>query len=434
MKPTTLASLLPAALLSLSLAGCGGSDKNSSSTPTGSATGTLTDGPVAGVQYTTSSGVSGTTDSSGHFTYNPGDTVTFKIGNLTLGQVTAQGAAAIITPLQIAQAATGLDEAARATLVTNLLVLLQSLDSDSDASNGITIPAAVSTAINSTVAGSINLNADSATFAANSALSGLVATAGGTLVNPDDALAHFKAQFLKDLAGVYVLDGGDEEFIAIRFNDDGSYIMGEVGTPDDAGQSGIERGAINWNPATGEITATVTLDTNGEWGLSHIINERLFFSLNGNNLVITEDFDDESLADQITEFPRLEQSTGIVGTWALTRTEDADVNLGVQQFIFLANGKYLMIDPVGDDDYAEPDDPKCGDAGLEYGHYSFALGVLTASGILTDTNDCAGLRDSDTDDYAVFSGVTLDNTAGTLRDESGDLDLVHIRTQAPNET
>ena len=61
--------------------------------------GALSDSAIAGVAYSTSSGVTGVTDASGKYKYNVGDTVTFTLGTLTLGTVTATG---IISPVQLA--------------------------------------------------------------------------------------------------------------------------------------------------------------------------------------------------------------------------------------------------------------------------------------------------------------------------------------------
>ena len=70
---------------SLSLTACLG---DSSVDPTaGQLTGILSDSLVKGVSYTSSTGVSGTTGAGGEFKYAKGDTVTFKIGNVTLGAV-----------------------------------------------------------------------------------------------------------------------------------------------------------------------------------------------------------------------------------------------------------------------------------------------------------------------------------------------------------
>ena len=70
--------------------------------PVGSALGVFLDSPVQGLRYTTSpSNVTGVTNANGEFTYNPGDTVTFALGDLVLGSVPAQ---AEVTPLAVAQA------------------------------------------------------------------------------------------------------------------------------------------------------------------------------------------------------------------------------------------------------------------------------------------------------------------------------------------
>ena len=48
----------------------------------GALSGVFSDGPVQGVSFSTTSGVSGTTDAQGRFTYNAGDKVTFTLGAL----------------------------------------------------------------------------------------------------------------------------------------------------------------------------------------------------------------------------------------------------------------------------------------------------------------------------------------------------------------
>lgn len=399
------------------LAACGGGG-SSSSAPAGTATGTLSDSAVGGVAYSTSSGLTGTTDSQGHFNYKPGDTVTFKIGGLTLGAVTATGTGATITPLDIAQSVPGLTETQQQNMVTNLLVLLQTLDSDGNAENGISIDAAVGTALTDTVAGTIDLDAAPATFAGSTAVTDLAAVAGNPVVDAEAALAHFRAQFFKNAAGVYFADLGSNEVIAFRINSDGSYLMGEVAPEDEAGHPGIERGKVDWNPLTGELGGTdITLDTNGEWGLSHpLAGEKLYLSQNGSKLVIKTDFTDPAETDETLELSRLDNGSGIVGPWALNRGSLPANRLDVVQFLFLADGRYLMLDPVGDDEYSEPEDPKCGDAGIEFGRYSLTGGVFTASGVIADTNDCAGLHDSDVEGaaaYTQFDSVTIAN--GTLK-------------------
>jgi secreted PhoX family phosphatase len=70
------------------LSACGSSNDSP-----GTMTGILSDSYVKGVTYTTSSNLTGTTGTNGEFSYNSGDTVTFKIGSVTLGSVDMANAA-----------------------------------------------------------------------------------------------------------------------------------------------------------------------------------------------------------------------------------------------------------------------------------------------------------------------------------------------------
>jgi len=98
---------------------------------------TVIDGVIEGIAYSTSSGHSGFTDSKGNFQYQEGDSVTFKVGDVVLGEA---------TPEDLAQNAVFLQDMAdvsRADLndeyVENMAVFIQSLDKDDNADNGITI-------------------------------------------------------------------------------------------------------------------------------------------------------------------------------------------------------------------------------------------------------------------------------------------------------
>jgi secreted PhoX family phosphatase len=89
-------SMYLAVLGSLALAACGGSSNGDSTAATPAAnqlTGTLSDSAVKGVTYSSSSGISGSTGVNGEFKYAAGDTVSFKIGNVTLGSVNMASAA-----------------------------------------------------------------------------------------------------------------------------------------------------------------------------------------------------------------------------------------------------------------------------------------------------------------------------------------------------
>ena len=94
MKKIKYLGLSLIAATALGFSGCGSSGSSGSSSDT-TQTGTFVDAPVQGLNYSTAT-QSGVTDSSGHFKYKSGETVTFKIGNLTLGSLNAKKT---ITPL-----------------------------------------------------------------------------------------------------------------------------------------------------------------------------------------------------------------------------------------------------------------------------------------------------------------------------------------------
>jgi len=114
------------------LVGCGSSSSTDSSTDL--LTGYFIDSAVKGVDYKTTSGLSGTTDKFGRFKYKENDKVRLYIGNLLLGEV-APSEEGLVTPATL----TNGDEAKE----TLLLRTLQSLDADGNVSNGITIPQSV---------------------------------------------------------------------------------------------------------------------------------------------------------------------------------------------------------------------------------------------------------------------------------------------------
>lgn len=106
--------------------GCSGGGGGGNDDPD-TVTGRFIDDPVAGINYNCSSGTTGVTNASGEYTCNIGDDVTFSIGPVTLGTLSAQSA--FITPYSLFP---GDNEAA-----INLAKLLQSVDSDGDPFDGV---------------------------------------------------------------------------------------------------------------------------------------------------------------------------------------------------------------------------------------------------------------------------------------------------------
>jgi hypothetical protein len=389
MNKSTLAALLSTALL----AACGGGGDGAASQPlppvqvlpppvqAGTSSGILSDSPVGGVQYTTSGGYSGVTAADGRYAYNPGETVTFKIGAITLGTVTATGT---VTPLELASAATNKENVA-----TNLLVLLQSLDSDGNPANGITINDATKTA--AATATTIDLTQAPASFAStsNSTLTTVMSTAKVPKTAPvseADALAHFKAEFFKNLAGSWVISDAENVIVA-RFDTNGNYIIGQVSPSDQAGHSGTEVGHMNWDAKTGKVAAdSIQHDSNGNWGMNDSSGS-VVFKVDGDKVIVTE------TGETPMTFSRVKNNTTspLIGTWAV----GSSTTIKTQTFTFFESGKYMMADPLGDTEYGDGD-PKCGEGGIEWGVYTFdaATGKLSVTTAPTvDTNGCAGLWD-----------------------------------------
>jgi hypothetical protein len=335
----------------------------------------LTDSPVAGVAYTTSSRVTGTTDANGGYDFNPGDTVTFTLGGLVLGTVDATG---IVSPLELAKG--------NANTLQNLLVLLQSLDADGNPANGISIPASAAAAITT----GIDLTVAPATFAANTALQTAM-TAGGIttpIVSTADANAHFLAQGMTLLSSnIWVSQPAantNGATIMLRFAANGEYLHGEAATANGGGTAGVEYGAASLPSfdVNGYIlAATPSVDTNGEWGASNPQPCDRVRSV-GDQLISTCT---NSVNATISKAEN--NSTGIVGVWAL----GSATTINTQHFAFFSNGKFLMVDPVGNTGTTT-----CGSPGVEAGSYTYNANtkVLKVTGYTYDTNGCAGFSET----------------------------------------
>ena len=119
-------------VMASSLVGCGddADNNNKQDMMKMERTGVFIDSAVSGLHYSTPS-QNGTTNEKGEFTYLIGEQITFSIGDIHFPAVDAD---AIISPLDIFAT-----EDVNNTSVTNMLRLLQSLDVDGIAENGIEI-------------------------------------------------------------------------------------------------------------------------------------------------------------------------------------------------------------------------------------------------------------------------------------------------------
>lgn len=182
------------AIVATAITGCGGGGGGETAAPV--LTGRFFDAAVEGIDYQTLDandrpGESGRTDAEGRFRYRAGDRVVFSIGSLSLPAATA---ASVVTPLDLA-GSRKLDD----PKVSNLLVLLQSLDADGDPTNGIKIPAAAATALTPTQAQTLSqalLKQQSADFAALPDLLTLVRGATGQPNRAPVAISQAQQHFL----------------------------------------------------------------------------------------------------------------------------------------------------------------------------------------------------------------------------------------------
>ena len=118
---------------------------NSSSPPPGASTGTFSDaGLVSGLQYSTAT-QTGVTNGKGQFYYMPGETVTFSVGGIALGQATAAASLNTFNLVGISPPLTGLGIPNKTAAsnsfqqAANISIFLQTIDNDGNPSNGISI-------------------------------------------------------------------------------------------------------------------------------------------------------------------------------------------------------------------------------------------------------------------------------------------------------
>lgn len=170
------------ATLCSSIIGCGGGSsdsENDNSNDNAVLIGIFVDSAVEGASYSTAT-QSGTTNAQGQFNYMVGEQVTFSVGD---AQLPAVNAAPQVSPVEMAA-----NSSNPSATATNIARLLQSLDTNGNPDDGITIsPTAAANAA------SINFNVSEDQFSNDTNVINLVANSGSvttTLVSAADANAH----------------------------------------------------------------------------------------------------------------------------------------------------------------------------------------------------------------------------------------------------
>lgn len=273
--------LMATATILAGLAGCGGGGGgaalDTNTTQGLASTGVFVDSAVQGLRFDTAT-QHGNTDSNGTFQYLPGESITFSIGAI---QFQSTAAKSIITPLDIVGTTNVADQR-----VTNMLVLLQSLDSDANSANGISIPAAASTLAPS----GINFNVSSAVFRSNTALTTFIANAtsfGLSMLTDSDARLHFQSSLNDGLRSAKIniapyAYAGDNQSVAT-----GSTVNLDGSTSGDAnGDFLTYRWSILSKPAgsaaalsnASSVTASLVPDVPGDYLLGLVVSDGVLTS------------------------------------------------------------------------------------------------------------------------------------------------------------
>lgn len=167
---------------------------------------------------------------------------------------------------------------------------------------------------------------------------------------------------------------------ALIFMNDGTYVHIQDIFGGTGGQPGMERGTYSWNPITGALTSSRSVDTNGDWGLSNPWGP-IAIQINGNSMTISEGGIVTGTGSRIADV-----ANSIVGNWYANDPYTGQAG-GLVNLTFMSDGTYIMsqdgnsiLDPSGRD-------------GIERGTYSWnpVTGAFSSACPIVDTNGEWGL-------------------------------------------
>ena len=375
-------------------------------------TGILVDSAVAGIHYETSpNGFSGYTTVKGEYQYAEGDTLIFSIGSLTFPAVTAK---AIVTPLDIANSS---DSQNRVAL--NIAALLQSLDTDGDADNGISINYDLAAAH----ASAVNFDLPYETFAALPAVVNLTANSGSSnkaLLSQVQALTHMQTSLRKINAapfiGTWYAQVSNSHYVLFIL-DTSHYV---ALTYEGSGAS-IEHGTYTWDQQSTKLT------TNKKDFAGTTTAKTPFVS----NVLLTTTSDTINIANsngQNIALSKLE-SNSLIGGWSGLAGNNVSVVAFTDTHYFHGQHGNNAYDHAGN---------LTGTSGAEYGTYSNSSEFTVKT--LADTNLQWGFshpcnvveshRNQQANDLSCMSG----NAAYTLNASRNILTLYSGANAIANQT
>jgi hypothetical protein len=308
----------------LSLAGCGGS---SSTDPASLVTdpiltGYFTDSAVEGLNYTTIT-QSGVTDVNGAFSYQAGESVVFSIGDFVLGE--SATAAPEMTPLDLIPDATlpttlnelshlldsgnsNTSESIAFRTLSNMLTFLQALDSDKDASNGITVADGMASILQSK---SIDLTMDMFDFREIHPLKQIMGEAveqglisSGFIKQVGQALNHFyQVQEISNSFQSVATDSYDsnadsspDRIKTYTYDANGNQLTESTDSNADSSPDSIRTYTYDANGNR----LTYSTDTNGDSSPNEITTYT--YDANGNRLTYSDDSNGDSSPDRISTY------------------------------------------------------------------------------------------------------------------------------------
>ena len=369
--------------------GCGGSSDSGGSSdltkpPAELKTGVILDSAVSNLSYKTAS-QNDVTDSQGKFSYIEGETVAFSIGTLNFPVVKAEG---VITPMTLSG-----NSALSNQQVTNIAILLQSLDENGNPDDGITIPAGAAA-----VASAIDLSVPTADFVSNTAVINMIANSGSTntaLVSAQAAQDHLKSTLASQTPYVrsWTNRTGSSESHLILFPDN-TFVYAEN---DDEAPNGLELGRYSYDTVSKNLTLSITYDNNGpgeDSGVGDIgqdlVTDVVFSNTNNTMTILNGEF--ELAANDLS-------TSTIVGAWSITNATETE------HLVLFADNTFIYAE----NDSAEPN-------GLELGTYSYDEGAGEITFTITYDDNGPG-QDSGIGDIGTPAviPVVLSNGANTLQ-------------------
>jgi hypothetical protein len=342
------------------LVACGGGsssgDSSGSQDQTANQTGVFLDSPVVNIGYRTET-LEGFTNSLGEYDYVEGETVTFFIGDLEFPSVLARG---VVTPAEIGGGA-------GTTTAINILQILQSLDSDGNPSNGISIFENADGVFTGVGAG---LDVTSATFDDEVEASLANISSGLTLVSEVDAAAHFAETQQARLPGSWVFEEGTNQRNVLSFIDDTRYVIfheHDDGESQTAGSG--EYGTYAWDVAEGTMAFVTNSESDGRGGL----NSRTA------SVELLDDTLTLGLSDGTATFTRVsDESNELVGGRLFPEPNDDNDNV----LTILNDSEYAIFHTNNQTGQA---------LSGEFGTYTYVDGVFSVTGITVDTDGEGGL-------------------------------------------